>query len=173
MKKILITGPESSGKTTLSKQLAAHFSCPWVAEYAREYLENLSTSYQKEDLDEILLGQLSNEEKAINDVDPLLICDTGPEVFYVWSNTKYGHVSNLIQEKTKVQFYDLRIICYPDLEWENDEWRETPNLEERLKLFEQYRLLHELNKWPYFIAKGQGENRLLPMISLITRTIIS
>lgn len=61
---ITIVGPESSGKTTLARKLAAYLGCPWVPEYAREYLEGLGRRYEEADLKEIAAGQLEAISRA-------------------------------------------------------------------------------------------------------------
>ncbi len=65
IKKIVIIGPESTGKSTLCEQLAMHYQTSWVREYAREYLEKNGADYKFEDLYEISLGQLAGEELGI------------------------------------------------------------------------------------------------------------
>lgn len=169
MYKILVTGPESSGKTTLTKAAAAYFNCPWVEEYARAYLNKLDRDYKIEDLDQILLGQLalSNEEYDA----PFLFCDTGPEVLYIWSQHKYGQVSPLIQQHAIDHHYDLRLICYPDLDWEDDELRETPNAADRIQLFHQYCQFHDANNWPYFIIKRKSTSRIEQLIEVVKRMV--
>lgn len=173
MLKILITGPESSGKTTLTKAAAFHFNCLWVQEYARAYLNQLDRAYTKEDLDHILLGQieqLTSKKIAANDA-PFLFCDTGPEVIYIWSQYKYGHVSTLIKQHTVEHHYDLRFICYPGLAWEEDELREAPNFSDRLQLFNQYCQLHEVNNWPFIIIKGKKSERLNRLIEHVNNLV--
>lgn len=170
MKKILLTGPESSGKTTLAKSLAQHFDSPWVAEYARDYLNALNRPYTQADLDHILTGQLAQEAACLQEHSaPFLFCDTGPEVLYIWSEVKYGSVSDLIQKHTLKQHYDLRIICYPDLAWEADPLREAPNLSEREILFDRYCSLFEGQNLSYYIAKGQGNDRSVQLIKDLKR----
>lgn len=162
MKKICITGPEATGKSTLSQTLAKVYDCPWVPEYARQYLSSLERSYTIEDLDEIVLGQCRSEEKflkADSDV-PYLFCDTGPEVLWVWSEYKYGSVSPLITSCTNAVNYDLTMLLDIDLPWEDDPLRETPALEERRALLEIYKDLLEYLGRPYHLIKGIGDERI-------------
>ncbi|HXH19021.1 MAG TPA: ATP-binding protein, partial [Chitinophagales bacterium] len=90
MKKIVIVGPESSGKTFLAEKLAAHFQCLWVPEYAREYLEKLNKPYTKEDVEKIAEGQLRLEDETAAKSKSLLICDTNLLVIKIWMDHKYG-----------------------------------------------------------------------------------
>ena len=76
MKKIVIIGPESTGKTTITQQLAAHFQCPMVEEYARWYIDQLDRPYYQQDLLEIARGQLINEDSFSESSSPYLFCDT-------------------------------------------------------------------------------------------------
>ena len=169
MKKILITGPESTGKTSLTLALAKHFNCPSVTEYARKYLEELDRDYIKNDLNAILEGQLKQEVDVINNGScPYLFCDTGPEVIYIWSKVKYNHVDPKIEQIAQSHHYDFRFICYPDLKWEDDPLRESPNLDERLALFEKYCQFYENNNWPYVIVKGLNNDR----IEIVLRAIL-
>jgi nicotinamide riboside kinase len=65
LKKIVVIGPESTGKSTLSEGLAAHFHTEWVREYAREYLEQHGMGYSYETLSAIAKGQLVSEDRAV------------------------------------------------------------------------------------------------------------
>lgn len=162
--KILLTGPESSGKTTLAAQLAQHFACPWQPEYAREYLSELDRDYNKADLN-IILQEQTERRTIISDTHPpMLICDTGPEVIYIWSKVKYREVDPFIISQLKDQHYDLRLICYPDLAWEADPLREAPNQADRLILWQEYVALHEQFGWDYHIIRGEGTTRLAAAI---------
>ncbi len=152
-KRILITGPESSGKSTLAAKLAQEHAGTWVREYARYYLEHLhGRPYQREDLDYILIGQLAAEE-AMSRLYPLLYCDTGPEVIYIWSKVKYGKVSSLIEERLRQHSYDEVLLCYPDIPWAPDPLREAPTVNERLRLFDLYEeLLVDLG-WSFEVVR--------------------
>ena len=131
MYRIAITGPESSGKTTLSSSLSEHFNISFIPEYARGYLQQRQGQYKQSDLDFIAQQQL----KQINLCkDKISICDTDFLVLEIWSKYKYNNVSEVILELVRKDFFNLHILCSPDIPWEEDKLRETPN--SRLQLFD-------------------------------------
>lgn len=165
MLKVLITGPESSGKTHLAQTLARRFHAPWVPEFARTYLNALEEDYQEEDLLKILNGQLRLQQQQQE--TPLLFCDTGPEVIYVWSKVKFGHVDPFIEASLRKYDYALTLLCTPDLDWEPDPLREAPQQADRSQLFVEYeQLLKKLDR-PYLAISGQGEQRSVAAVSAI------
>lgn len=151
-----VTGPESSGKTTLAKELAFRNSGAWIPEFAREYLESLPSSYTIDDLDKIAKGQLDLWEKSTNRT--LIFFDTEMLVMKIWSEFKYNSCSPFILSSLKNQSFDHYFLCRPDIEWEEDPLREHP--EKREELFELY--LKELinSKLPFTIVEGNLENRI-------------
>ena len=159
--KIIITGPESSGKTTLCNALSKHFNLPFSKEYAREYLEKLNSNYTQDDLLKIAKGQLQTE-------NGLQLLDTDLITLKIWSEYKYGSCDNWILtqiEKQKIEnrFY---LICKPDLTWQPDKQRENPN--DRDSLFEIYKQkLNDLGH-KYFIVEGEDrtENSILKISSI-------
>lgn len=157
MQKILITGPESSGKTTLASRLALQHGGSWVPEFARTFLSTLGRPYTENDLLTILEGQLQAEQTAALKQPAYLFCDTGPEVIYIWSIVKYGHASPIIEAALDRQYYDQRWLCYPDIEWTPDPFREAPNLQERIVLFERYATLFDTRGWPYKVIRGNRQ----------------
>lgn len=164
---VLITGPESTGKSHLTEQLAQHFGGTPVPEYARTYLEQLERPYLLADLSHILRGQLAQETAARTTATPFVFCDTGPEVIYVWSKVKYGAVSADIAEALHLQTYHIRLLCYPDLAWTPDPLREAPDAAVRLALFDVYCQLHEQLGAPYTVIRGQGATRLQQAITAV------
>lgn len=167
MKKILITGPESSGKSELAAALAAHFGAAWVREYARAYLSALGRPYTEADLLGILRGQLRAERESENRAcgsrqseAAYLFCDTGPEVIYIWSEVKYGRVAPAILRALHEHTYDRILLCYPDLGWAYDPLREAPDAEQRLALFERYAALFADLDRTYHVVRGRGAARL-------------
>lgn len=134
MIKIAVTGPESSGKTTLARQLAAYFGAPCVPEYARIYLALLGRPYTKSDLPAIARGQVRWEDTLAALHPPLLICDTDMLVLKVWSAFKYGNCDPAILHLWAQQRYDLHLLCCPDILWTYDPLREHPQQREELYL---------------------------------------
>ena len=153
--KIVITGPESSGKTTLAASLAEHYQVPWVPEYARDYLNQLDQPYQEKDLLTIAQGQISREDQVAQTTD-LLICDTSLLVIKIWSEYRYGHCHPWILEQLAQRPVDLYLLCSPDIPWEYDPQRE--NAQDREVLSKQYQqaLIHR----HYVTIQGNRIQRL-------------
>ncbi|MCB0786846.1 MAG: ATP-binding protein [Flavobacteriales bacterium] len=153
MKRIAITGPESSGKTTLARALAAHFGVPWVPEFAREYLKDLDRPYVKEDLLRIAEGQLEAERRIASGRPSMLVCDTDLLVIRIWSQEKFERVDPRLEELVRGTEYHHTLLCKPDLPWEPDPLRENPHDRDRLfGIYEQ-----ELNALGRTYAVIQGE----------------
>ncbi len=154
--KIIITGPESTGKTTLAQGLSGHYQAFWVKEYARIYLDQLQRPYQEDDLLAIAKGQLASEQAAQTKADELLICDTSLEVIKIWSEVKYGRCHPWILEKLRQQKTDLYLLCTPDIPWACDPQRESP--QDREALFTLYKqMLKDKN---YVEIAGNKEKRI-------------
>ena len=155
MLKVIVIGPESSGKTTLCKALSKHFNLPFSKEYAREYLEKLNRNYNQDDLLKIAKGQLKSEQNT-------QLLDTDLITIKIWSEYKYGSCDNWILDQIEKQKTEKRIylLCKPDIPWEADPLRENPN--DREELFEIYKKEIESLEHDYFIV--DAENRLEKII---------
>ncbi len=159
MKKIVITGPESSGKTFLSKQLAREFSAPVVPEFAVEYLMNTGGKYDYDDLLNISIGQIELEDKIQVEYNSnLLICDTDLITIKIWSQVKYDKVDNQILDFIKNREYTYYLLCKPDIPWEYSEFRENPN--DRDDLFLLYENELNLYEKSYSVISGSYDNRV-------------
>ena len=134
--KIVITGPESTGKSTLCEALARHFKVDFVPEFSREYLEHRDGNYTQEDLTDIAKGQISSEDKYQQEHDSLIICDTSLEVIRVWSEWKYHSCDPFILAMAAARVPDLFLLLTPDLPWKSDPLRENPD--DRNELFAYY-----------------------------------
>lgn len=157
MKKVVFTGPESTGKSTLAKQLSETLGCSCVKEYARTYLKQLNRPYVQEDLLQMAKGQVEAESLA-KKTSNQLICDTDLLTIKVWSEFKYGNCDPWIVKELKNNLPDLYLICYPDLKWEYDPQRENPN--DRIELFQIYVTEVEKLGIPFGIIKGEGLQRI-------------
>ncbi|GAB1858240.1 hypothetical protein MHTCC0001_30770 [Flavobacteriaceae bacterium MHTCC 0001] len=160
--KVVLFGPESTGKTTLSHQLAEHYNTIWVPEYAREYLQNKWDNEQKacepQDLLPIAKGQMSLENELAQKTDTILICDTDLLETKVYSEAYYVGKCDPILEKYALQnSYDLYFLTYIDIPWEADDLRDKPNEREHMFKAFQNELIQQ--KKPYVLLKGSKEER--------------
>jgi nicotinamide riboside kinase len=154
--KICITGPESSGKSTLAKVLSQQFSVPLVDEKARQYLLSLGRKHKLADLTEIASLQFKAEVEA-KKKSKCIICDTDLLTIKIWAEDKYKASVGLVEENLKEQLADFYVVCYPDLTWQQDPLREDEH--RRLEIFNKYvEVLNELNA-NYAIIKGIGAGR--------------
>lgn len=169
VKKIVVIGPECTGKSELSKFLAEHFKTEWVPEYARGYIDNLVRPYQQSDLISIAHGQIRLEDEWVRDANKVLICDTNLYVIKIWSEFKYGDCPKEILDTIAKRPYDLYLLTYVDIPWEDDPQREHPN--EREKLYSIY-LEHLKNQAvPFVEIKGEREQRRQTAIAAIEKIL--
>jgi NadR type nicotinamide-nucleotide adenylyltransferase len=163
IKKIVIIGPESTGKSTLCQKLADHYNTLWVPEYAREYLENHGPEYSYEDLYDIAVGQLELEDEATDKLQNInstpLFIDTDMYVMKVWSEFVFNKCNNWILNRIAERKYDLYLLCDVDLPWVKDDLREYPDLRVRKKLFYFYKDLLVNQQVPWCIISGDYGER--------------
>ena len=159
---VVITGPESCGKTTLARQIADRWETPLVKEVARDYLQG-KESYQKSDLLKIAKLQYAMEQESIASSPEKLVCDTDLLVILVWSEVKYGSCDpwicetfeNCFSQKSLTRHY---ILCDPKIPWQPDRLRE--NSHNRDELFAIYLKKLTDYKLTYSIVKGKPHERL-------------
>ncbi|MEI6555414.1 MAG: ATP-binding protein [Paludibacter sp.] len=167
MFKIAILGPESTGKSTLTQALAEYFQAQWVSEYAREYVENLKAPYTFEDVCNIARKQIEQEIVFENSysTDKYVFFDTELIITKVWFEYKYNTVPAFVTERLKTGFFDLYLLCTPDLPWEADSVREHGT--DRDFFFDWYKREIEQTGKPYVIVEGIGEDRIRNAISSV------
>lgn len=173
--KIVLFGPESTGKTTLSKQLARHYNTVWAPEYAREYLQKKWNNHRKtceaKDLIPIAIGQMKLENKLAKKADRILICDTDLLETKVYSEEFYGFVDQDLNEAAKINNYDLYLLTYIDTPWEEDDLRDRTK--QRLKMFTAFEEALQKNNKPYLLLKGNKEDRFKKAAETINTIIDS
>lgn len=189
LRKIVIIGPESTGKSTLCEGLAAHFQSDWVREYAREYLLRHGKQYQFPDLMTIARGQLDLEDKHAVSLkeetalkeragkgagadghggdDPILFIDTDMYVMKVWGEFVFGRCDTWILDQIVARKYDGYLLCRTDLPWTADELREYPNEGPRQILFHMYRDCMVNQATPWAEIGGQEDERLQSAIAVV------
>ena len=163
MIKIAITGPESTGKTTLAEALADHYQVIWAHEFARDYLNERKGKYSIKDLDTIALGQQKNID-SLRNMD-VLITDTELTVIKIWSEFKYGECSNFINTLWKEQHFDLYLLCATDIPYEHDPLREHEEFRE--ELFEIYLNVLTQMRVNFVVVEGDVQTRLNTAVSLV------
>jgi NadR type nicotinamide-nucleotide adenylyltransferase len=174
IKRIVVIGPESTGKSTLCEQLAAHYNTVWVKEYAREYLLKNGTGYTFESLLDIAKGQLQLEDAAAQSLtvnhSPLII-DTDMYVMKVWCEFVFEKTHHWILNRLVERKYDLYLLCNIDLPWTKDELREYPDLISREKLYHHYKDAMINQNVPWVDICGINEERLQKAIAAINSII--
>lgn len=177
IKKVVVIGPESTGKSTLCEQLAAHYATVWVPEYAREYLLKHGTSYQYDDLLTIARGQVALEEKYLSSLkadkkeQPLLFIDTDQYVMKVWSEYVFGQCHSWILDQIVQREYNLYLLCDTDLPWVKDELREYPDLESRRELYYIYKDIMLNQPVPWINISGNYEQRFQKAVKAVNEML--
>jgi len=174
LKKIVIIGPESTGKSTLCAQLADHFGTSWCPEYAREYLLAHGTAYSYDDLLTIAKGQLALEEKYTREAAQppgLVFIDTDMYVMKVWCEFVFGKCHRYILDQIVERSYHLYLLCNTDLPWTPDPLREYPDLVSRRVLYKMYKDILANQAVPWAEISGEQEQRLEKAILVVQRLL--
>ncbi|RKR15078.1 NadR type nicotinamide-nucleotide adenylyltransferase [Maribacter vaceletii] len=172
--KVVLFGPESTGKTTLSEQLAIHYNTVWVSEYAREYLQdkwnNEGKTCEPSDLLPIAEGQMKLENSLTKKATKVLICDTDLLETKVYSEAYYiGHCDTILEKYALENSYDLYLLTYIDIPWEKDDLRDKPN--ERKKMFLYFKETLEKYNKNFITLKGDKKERLTTAINHIDKLL--
>lgn len=156
--RVALIGPESTSKSTLSEQLASHYQTYWVPEYSRTYLKNLNRNYTLEDILLIAKEQLRQEKELIKKATRFLFIDTELIVAKVWCEDVFKTSPEWISETLLQNPYDLYLLTFPDLPWQEDPVRENPH--RRVFFYDWYeRELKKINA-VYTVIRGTGALRL-------------
>ena len=126
--KIAIVGPESTGKSTLSRQLAEYYHTVWVPEYSREYCASLIGPATLQDELNIFSGQLQTEDRLIKKASNILICDTTILTVKIWCDYLFKTTPQVVLNELKNRSYDFYLLMDIDLPWEDDPLRDFPHL---------------------------------------------
>lgn len=155
--RIVLTGPESAGKTQLAAQLARKFKTLWTPEIAREYLTEYGPDYGPEDVVKMAQLQAERAEEVAASCPEIVVEDTDVLTHRIWFREKYGQPHPELEAMPLKG--DIYLLCAPDLAWTNDPLREHPKESDRQRHFELYQFELESNKKTYSVVSGQGSAR--------------
>jgi NadR type nicotinamide-nucleotide adenylyltransferase len=162
-KKVVLLGPESTGKSFLSERLAKHYNSVWCPEYAREYLLMLGRPYTADDLLVIAKNHTELAEQytkdALDKKVNTIFFDTDMHVMKVWSEVVFGSCDPWILQQLKLQQYDMFLLCKPDIPWVDDELREYPDQGIREDLFSIYEEQLQQQSTTWQVISGNFEER--------------
>ena len=172
---VAILGAESTGKTTLCRDLAAHFGCPWVPEYMRTYLqakwdkEHLTCTW--EDLLPIAQGQIELENKlaekaAQNSDSSYLFCDTSLFELMVYSNWYYGDCPKALTNAALTHHYDLILLTEVDIPWVADDLRDSPHQRDEISAYFESQLTR--HQKPFHRIGGDRDERVQQVLEWLS-----
>lgn len=125
-RRVVVTGPESTGKTTLAAELGAHFEAPWVPEAARRFVETVSTPLSADTVEPIARLAMQLDDAATSGTHPVVILDTDLLSTVVYARHYYGAVPAWIASEARARRSDLYLLCLPDIPWVADGVRDRP-----------------------------------------------
>ncbi|WP_425076669.1 AAA family ATPase [Psychroserpens sp. S379A] len=159
--KVVLYGPESTGKSSLAEALAEHFNTVFVEEFSRRYAETKLQQHQgltESDVLPIAIGQMQLENKLLKKANNLLICDTDLLETMVYSEFYYnGFCPELVAKYAYQNTYDLYFLTYIDTPWIADGIRDQPN--SRIQMFQAFEQALIDSKKKYILVKGSFEDR--------------
>ncbi len=156
--RIVVTGPESTGKTNISDYLARELDAVWIPEYARYYMSSLREKYSYTDIEHIASKQIEDYLKYTGTKSGIVIFDTWLIITKVWFDVVFGRYPAWLDEKIVELPIDLYLLCATDIPWEEDNVRENRG-EMRDILFQRYLREIEALGVPYRIITGNGHSR--------------
>ena len=166
IKRIVIIGSESTGKTELAQFLAEKFNTVYVPEYAREYIENLNRHYTFKDVEIIAKKQIELEQKFAQKANHILFFDTYLIITKIWFQVVFNVVPEWIDEAIKNSKIDLFLLCSNDLPWIPDRVRENGG-KMREKLFEMYKNEIQHYNYKFYIVSGHGDKRFNNALEIV------
>lgn len=159
VKRVVVFGPESSGKSTLAEALARRFATAWVPEYARTWLEAFARAPVAEDMPAIARGQAASEDALARNADGVLIADTDPLLTVVWSEVLFGAVDPEVSRLAEARAADLYLLTDPEVPWVADAVRYQPEPRARRAFFARCREVLEARGRRYVVVQGTWEER--------------
>ncbi|MEN8661217.1 MAG: ATP-binding protein [Lentimonas sp.] len=170
MKRIVLTGAESTGKSTLATALSRYYGEPWTTEYVRRYVDEVQRELTIDDLEPIALGQLNIEDASVDNVKRLVLHDTNIFSSILYAKHYFNTTLDWVNERFLERDYSLYLLCMPDIPWVADEGqREGPKV--RMQLHELFKEGLDKLQLPYVEISGHETERLAMAVSAIDRVL--
>lgn len=159
--RVVLSGPESSGKSTLATALAERFGLALAKEYARVHLE-AGGPYPRtpSDLTELARRHLAWQREHVPDDASCGIYDTDMLNYFIWADVAFGCVTEEIDCWFAAETHHVHLLCQPDISWHADPLREFPDLADRQALFDRHVRELERRGIRYFVISGAGDGRV-------------
>ena len=166
VKRVCLFGPESTGKSTLARDLAAHFATVHVPEFAREWLNPQQGLCTAQDIPMIARGQAAAEDALAQQANRILFCDTDLLLTTIWSDVLFGDCPNWIREAAEARTYDLYLLLDIDVPWTDDSQRFLPH--RRQEFFNRCRNALESRARPMAILQGDWQRRFAQACRIVS-----
>jgi len=157
VKRVVVFGPESTGKTTLCRRLAEHFGTVWVPEFVRGYLDRKLAPFEPADIPLIARGQVAAEDELARQANGVLFCDTDVTMTVVYARLYYGDCPEWIERLAAARRYHLHLLTDVDVPWVPDQQRDMPHRRE--EVFDRCRAALEASGRRYVLVRGSWEER--------------
>jgi HTH-type transcriptional repressor of NAD biosynthesis genes len=167
VKKICIYGPESTGKTTLAKQLAEYYGTEWIPEYARVWIEKNGFAFTYKDMERFGRGQVRIEKEACKKANRFLFCDTDSITTSIYSQNYFGKIPALVKKLAEKNRFDLYLFTEIDLPWKKDKLRDLGH--KRREMRDTFKKALIERNIPFEVVKGKGPERLRSAVRAIDR----
>jgi NadR type nicotinamide-nucleotide adenylyltransferase len=168
-RRVVVFGPESTGKTSLAKRLAQHYRTVWVPEWARGHLDPADGRCAPDDFPRIALGQAASEDALALQANRVLICDTDTLTTTIWSEVYLGHCDEAIRALARQRAHDLYLLCDIDVPWVHDGQRDMPHRREEFR--ERCRAALAAHGRPVVEISGSWETRFQLAVAAIDRLL--
>jgi HTH-type transcriptional regulator, transcriptional repressor of NAD biosynthesis genes len=171
VRRVCVIGAESTGKTTLARDLAAHYGIPFVPEFGRHYCEAMPAPtlyrWSSDDFSTIARVQARFEDDAARWAGPLLVCDTNPFVTSVFHEAYLGHRDPALDDQAAARRYDLFLLCGDEIPLVQDPTGLRRDDATRARMQERYRSYLEENGLRSARIEGTRAERLAAAVAAV------
>ena len=159
VKRVCVFGPESTGKSTLARDLARHFRTVYAWEYARPLLDPAGGQCTPEDIPRIARGQVAAEDALAYQANRVLFCDTDVLTTTLWSEVLFGDTPQWVRDLAEQRRYDLYLVTDVDVPWVDDRQRFFSDETVRRQMFERFLSAVQSRGRPHRVIRGDWRQR--------------